>query len=70
MPAETSTAATLSLADDCLAFSAGGDAVLVAFEDFLRDPSNDGGIVTALKLLLKLRFKFLDVRHGREMIGS
>ena len=40
-------AAALSLSDRPSALLAGGDAVSVAFEDFLRDPSDDGYRVRA-----------------------
>ena len=57
-------AAALSLALHRLAFLAGGDAVPVAFEDLLGNPSDDGfrGLV-AVELLHKLRFKVFDVAH-------
>ena len=52
--------AALSLADHFGPFLAGGDAVAIAFEDFLRDPSNDGcGILAPFELLLELGFELL-----------
>src|SRR5436190_16672135 len=57
-------AAALSLALHRLAFLASGDAVSVAFEDFLGNPSDDGcRVLCALELLHKLRFKVFDVAH-------
>jgi hypothetical protein len=63
-------AAALSLADHLGALLAGGDAVAVTFEDFLRDPSNDGcGILAPFELLLEFCFEFLDIRHGSFVVG-
>ena len=57
-------AAALTLALHRLAFPASGDAVLVAFEDFLGNPSDDGfRCLVALELFHQLRFKLLDVAH-------
>jgi len=64
-------AAALSLADHLGALLAGGDAVAVTFEDFLRDPSNDGcGILAPFELLLKLGFELLDIRHGSLLLAD
>lgn len=54
----------LSVALHRLAFLAGGDAVSVALQDFLGNPSNEGGLVGAVELLQKLRFKLFDVCHA------
>jgi hypothetical protein len=60
---KTATAA-LSLPLHRLAFLAGGDAVPVAFEDFLGNPPSDGcRILVAVELLHQLRFKVFDVAH-------
>src|ERR1035441_2684474 len=58
---KTATAA-LTLADHLSALLAGGDAVAVAFEDFLGDPSDDGrSVLGSLKLLHELLFELFDI---------
>lgn len=60
---ETAVAA-FSLALHRLAFLASGDAVSVAFEDLLGNPSDDGcRVLCAVELFQKLRFKVFDVAH-------
>ena len=55
-------AATLPLSDHLPAFLAGGDAVAVAFEDFLGNPPDEDIIVLGfVEFLSKLRFKLFDV---------
>jgi len=57
-------AAAFTLADHLGAFLPGGDAVLVAFEDFLGNPSDDGRrVLVALELLHKLLLELLNVSH-------
>jgi len=64
-------AAALSLANHLHAFLAGGDSVLVAFEDFLADPFDDGcRVLGALELLHKLRFELCDIRHVRVVLAG
>jgi hypothetical protein len=58
---ETATAA-LPLADHLSALLAGGDAVTVAFEDFLGNPSDDGrSVLGSLELLEELLFELFDI---------
>lgn len=62
---ETASAA-LPLSDHLRAFLAGGDAVSVAFEDFLRNPSDDGcGVLGSVELLQELLFELFDIRRVR-----
>ena len=64
-------AAALTLADHLGPFLAGGDSVAIAFEDFLRDPSDDGrGILAPLELLHELLFELFDVRHVRVLLAD
>ena len=54
--------AAFDLALDCRTFLSGGDAVLVAFQDFLGNPADDGGgILFAVKLCDKLLLELFDV---------
>jgi len=63
-------ASALTLADQLGAFLAGGDAVPVAFEDFLGCPSDDGcRILGSLELLHELLFELFDERHVRCVVG-
>ena len=56
--------AALPLADHLLALLAGGDAVSVAFEDFLGNPSDDGRrVLCALELADKLLLELFNVGH-------
>lgn len=57
-------AAAFSLANHRGAFLARGDAVLVALEDFLGNPSDDGrSVLGALELLHKLLLELFNVSH-------
>jgi hypothetical protein len=66
---ETASAA-LPLTNHLRAFLAGGDAVAIAFEDFLGNPSDDGRrVLGALELLHKLLLELFDIRHVRFVVG-
>jgi hypothetical protein len=59
-----SPTARLALTLHLRAVLAGGDAVPIAFEDFLGNPADDRRFVfRAVELLQKLGFKLLDVCH-------
>ena len=58
--ASDAAAAACSRANHVGSLLAGSDAIFVAFEDFLRDPSNDCSIVGAFEFLVKLCCKFLE----------
>ena len=59
---ERTSAAALPLANHRSPFPSGGDAVPVAFQDFLGNPANDGrGVLIAVELSCKLRFELFDV---------
>ena len=59
---ELAAAAALSLALDRCTGLAGGDAVTVAFEDFLGNPSDDGfRALCAFELLCELFLKVCDI---------